>query len=56
MRKLDRLLEDLPDTEAELLRDALASRDVEHRQLARLLKAEGHDISEAAVRNWRGNP
>ena len=51
--KLDHILEELPDTEASLLQEALEDPGVENTELAAILTRHGHSITEASVRRWR---
>lgn len=53
MSKLDRALEELPDTESDLLRRALEDPGVQHKELETLLRSCDIDVSETAVRRWR---
>lgn len=50
--KLDQILASLPDTEADALRNALAS-SASHTEIAATLTRHGYSISEAAVRRWK---
>lgn len=51
--KIDTLLHELPDEEAEALRAALSSDRVCNTDIAQVLTRHGHRVSEAAVRRWR---
>lgn len=51
--KLDRILEELPDTEASLLQKALEDPGVEHTEIAATLTRHGLEVGEASVRRWR---
>lgn len=51
--KVDHLLETLPDTESDALRDALLSTSVGQRPLSAALQRNGHDVSPSAIQRWR---
>ena len=51
--KIDLILEDMPEDEAESLRAALNDPDIAHITVSKVLSAHGRVVSAGAVRNWR---
>lgn len=51
--KLDRILEELPDTASEKLLEVLEDPGTAHTEVAEVLTRHGYGVTESSVRRWR---